>query len=187
MATANRHQSTGTASVTSLKMEASQTAASWLSFAVTTIGLGSLISQASVITDKMDPFHEQPKLSEGFCGLNDVHLSRVPAHPQPGKAGWAVFLLVMHQKAIELVRDACVNSDLEKGMKLQAREVERKPKEYPGWETVPTMSLTRHKAAACISINRTTFLTLLCLTNARQVFQHSDAAGHRAAYASYSG
>lgn len=38
-------------------MEASGTVASWLSFTATVVGLGSLISQASVINDKLDPFH----------------------------------------------------------------------------------------------------------------------------------
>jgi hypothetical protein len=126
-------------------------------------------------------------LSKGFCGLNDVYLSRVPAHPQPGKAGWAVFLLVLHQEPLELAREARVNGDLEKGMKLQVREVEQTQKQYPGWESVPTMSLVRYKVAACVSITRTTFMTLLALTNARQVFRHSGAAGHRAGYGSYSG
>lgn len=39
-------------------MDASAAVATWLSFAVTTVGLGGLISQANAINDKMDPFHE---------------------------------------------------------------------------------------------------------------------------------
>ncbi|KAK4980716.1 hypothetical protein LTR42_001025 [Elasticomyces elasticus] len=38
-------------------MEASSTVAAWLSFGATAFGLGSLISQANAINDKLDPFH----------------------------------------------------------------------------------------------------------------------------------
>ncbi|THZ52491.1 hypothetical protein D6C86_10229 [Aureobasidium pullulans] len=39
-------------------MNASGTVAGWLSVVVTTVGLTSLISQATVMTDMMDPFHD---------------------------------------------------------------------------------------------------------------------------------
>ncbi|KAI8966563.1 hypothetical protein F5Y11DRAFT_108337 [Daldinia sp. FL1419] len=38
-------------------MDTANLAAAWLSFAVTTVGLGGLISQASAINDQLDPFH----------------------------------------------------------------------------------------------------------------------------------
>ncbi|KAI0387092.1 hypothetical protein F5Y04DRAFT_76536 [Hypomontagnella monticulosa] len=38
-------------------MDTSNLVAAWLSFAVTTVGLGGLISQASAINDQLDPFH----------------------------------------------------------------------------------------------------------------------------------
>lgn len=38
-------------------MDTSATVATWLSFAVTVVGLGSIIAQASTIIDQMDPFH----------------------------------------------------------------------------------------------------------------------------------
>lgn len=37
-------------------MDASSVIATWLSFAATVVGLGGVISQASAINDKMDPF-----------------------------------------------------------------------------------------------------------------------------------
>lgn len=40
-----------------MEAEVSSQVVGWLSFAVTTIGLGGLISQANAINDKMDPFH----------------------------------------------------------------------------------------------------------------------------------
>lgn len=38
-------------------MDPSNTAAAWLSFTVTAIGLGSLMTQASAIREQMDPFY----------------------------------------------------------------------------------------------------------------------------------
>lgn len=38
-------------------MDAAATAAGWLSFMVTAVGLGSLITQASAIQDRLDPYH----------------------------------------------------------------------------------------------------------------------------------
>ena len=38
-------------------MEASATAAGWLSFIATVVGLGSLITQASAIEERLDPFY----------------------------------------------------------------------------------------------------------------------------------
>ncbi|KAF1347651.1 hypothetical protein BDV97DRAFT_383814 [Delphinella strobiligena] len=197
-------------------MNASQTAAGWLSFAVTTIGLGSLISQASVITDKMDPFHEtrsvhhlgvwferQPQFpfwriakpppvgpainanfGVGFCGTNTVHLSRVPLD-HPGQAGWAIFLSVIHQDMIELYPTMLTDSGLEKG--IYAQSAKQRTRVLPGWEVMEKRPLIRRGQSACITISRATLLTLLALTNARPIFRHSDAAGLRAAYASYSG
>ncbi|KAK8153710.1 hypothetical protein IWX90DRAFT_76735 [Phyllosticta citrichinensis] len=197
-------------------METSSTTASWLSFLVTSVGLGSLISQASVINDKMDPFHDQrsvkhlgiwfcrqpqfpfwkvakpppigpeinAKLSDGFCGLNAVHLSRVPVSQQAGEAGWATFLAVIHQEQLRIVSSSAGDTEAEKGLLL--REIEREMVRN-GWESLPKSPLVRHRKSACITISRTTLLTLLSITNARPIFRHSDAAGHRAAYASYSG
>ena len=38
-------------------MDAAATTAGWLSFLVTAVGLGSLITQASAIQDRLDPYH----------------------------------------------------------------------------------------------------------------------------------
>jgi len=47
--------------------------------------------------------------------------------------------------------------------------------------------LRRHNSTTCISISRTTLITLLSICNARTMFRYSDASGHRASYASYCG
>jgi len=49
------------------------------------------------------------------------------------------------------------------------------------------MQLKTYQNSACVTISRTTLITFLCVMNARKVFLHSDAAGFRAAFASYSG
>ena len=61
------------------------------------------------------------------------------------------------------------------------------PIESPSWASLPTRPLVRHGSTACTVVSRATLITLLSLCNARCIFRHSGAAGHRAAYASYSG
>lgn len=77
------------------------------------------------------------------------------------------------------------DSGLEKG--ISAQRTEHRTKVLPGWEVMEKRPLIRRGQSACITISRATLLTLLALTNARPIFRHSDAAGLRAAYASYSG
>lgn len=117
-------------------MDISATVAAWLSFTVTAVGLGGLISQANAINDKMDPFHANRSaeylgiwfhrqrqfpwfviakpppvgpvitgsLSEGFCGTNDLHLTRLPISSKSGKAGWSVLLAIFHVREPTLSR-----------------------------------------------------------------------------------
>ena len=59
--------------------------------------------------------------------------------------------------------------------------------ESPSRSSLPTRPLVRHGSTACTVVSRATLITLLSLSNARCIFRHSGAAGHRAAYASYSG
>ncbi|KFA53344.1 hypothetical protein S40293_06653 [Stachybotrys chartarum IBT 40293] len=201
-------------------MEASSTAAAWLSFAVTAFGLGGLISQASAINEKMDPFHANRtaeylgiwfqrqasfpwwriarpppvgpvvsgKLSEGFCGINDVHLVRVPLRPA-GKAGWAIILSIIHVTKPNPGHSTSRNA-AEKGFLSGNNEnalVTSDVADEASWGFLEERPLVRHHSSACIMITRTTLITLMSLTNARAAFQYSDAAGFRAGYASYSG
>ncbi|KEY72832.1 hypothetical protein S7711_04418 [Stachybotrys chartarum IBT 7711] len=201
-------------------MEASSTAAAWLSFAVTAFGLGGLISQASAINEKMDPFHANRtaeylgiwfqrqasfpwwriarpppvgpvvsgKLSEGFCGINDVHLVRVPLRPA-GKAGWAIILSIIHVTKPNPGHSTSSNA-AEKGFLSGNNEnalVTSDVADEASWGFLEERPLVRHHSSACIMITRTTLITLMSLTNARAAFQYSDAAGFRAGYASYSG
>lgn len=207
-------------------MDVSSTTATWLSFAVTAIGLGGLISQANAINDKLDPFHsyrnvqylgvwfrrqkafpwwilakpppEGPRLKAGlaaaFCEINVLHMTRLPLTTTgtSGQAGWAVLLALFHTQRPVLVSDALSSTDqAEKGHKAEHQDLPRlslssQPEEEP-WDRLERLPLKQYQNAACVTISRTTFITFLCLTNARKVFQYSDAAGFRAAYASYSG
>ncbi|TIA31777.1 hypothetical protein D6C78_08696 [Aureobasidium pullulans] len=194
------------------------TVVGWLSIAVTTVGLTTLISGFSAVTDMLDPFHDtrsmlylgvwsqrQPQFpfykivkppplgpvlaahrEGGFCGLKTVHLSRVP-QGQAGLAGWVVLLSVVHQEAIKTSRTSSADSELEKGVVEPEEGIELKDLDSGDWGDLKTTPLTRRGASACITLNRATLMTMLALTNARPVYHHSDAAGHRVAYGCYSG
>ncbi|KAI4672690.1 uncharacterized protein J4E78_001192 [Alternaria triticimaculans] len=210
------------------KMETSSDVATWLSFVVTAVGLGGLLSQASAINDKLDPFHShrtptylgfwyghQDKLSwwkvrrpplygpvlvanleNGFCGKQIIHLTRLPLFAPPGKAGWALILTIFHpdklhslrspspsieeaERATEHVQEKTVVETEDRSREARDRRTQ--------WKSLERMQLARYQAHACVSISRTTLITMMALTNARVAFSYSDASGFRAGYASYNG
>lgn len=195
-------------------MDVSDSVATWLSLAVTTIGLGGLIEQASAINDRMDPFHAtrtveylgiwiqrqqrfpwwkiakppplgpviRANMSEGFCKANVLHVTRIPIFP-PGKAGWSLLLSMFHTEAPSPLTPR--NHESAERGPVQPRTSDHDI--HPNWECLERRSLTRHGPDACIIINRVTLITILIITNARPVFQFSDAPGFRAGYASYCG
>ncbi|KAL8857648.1 MAG: hypothetical protein Q9178_005813 [Gyalolechia marmorata] len=203
-------------------MDPSGTAAAWLSFTVTAIGLGSLMSQASAIREQMDPFYNTrgaehlgtwvsrqlsspwyriarpspvgpkitAKLSDGFCGLNVIHISRLPFE-QTGKANWTALLAVLHKRQLLAARtppfEPAVVDKKEGVYVIEIEGAANVPIESPSWASLQTRALVRHGSTACTVVSRATLITLLSLCNARCTFRHSGAAGHRAAYASYSG
>ena len=213
-------------------MDAAATTAGWLSFVVTAIGLGSLITQASAIQERLDPYHSsrtaehlgpwiwrQPKktyyrlaqptpvgpvihakLIDGFCGLNVIGVSRLPLE-NTGKASWTAVLAIFHEHAplpprkshstnynvgaksdaggIEIVEKAITRPlDVETGSSF------RQKRTWPSLQTVP---LKLHSSTTCITISRTTLITMLALCNGRTIFRYSNASGHRASYGSYCG
>ena len=209
-------------------MEASDSAAAWISLAVTVIGLGGLIEQASAINDKMDPFHatrtaeylgvwfqrqqrfpwwkiaKPPPLgpviaanmADGFCGTQVLHVTRIPT-TLPGAAGWSLLLSMFHPKnpapPLPITSTAAAapenHDQAEKGVAVAATADARLKTSgddgFGDWDSLKTQSLIRHKSDACVVISRTTLIAILILTNARPVFQFSDAPGFRAGYASY--
>ncbi|KAL8639443.1 MAG: hypothetical protein Q9228_003530 [Teloschistes exilis] len=212
-------------------MDAAATAAGWLSFLVTAVGLGSLITQTSAIEEKLDPFlnsrgreylgswvSRQPaspryrikkptpvgpvifaRLVDGFCGRNAIDVTRLPAE-RPGKATWTAVLAIFHEPSPQSFHtdkstDAktsltteSTQSDVEKGSfpddTKQRSFISPQPE---GWLSLKAQPLTRHGATACITISRTSLITILLIVNGRQMFRYSDASGHRASYASYCG
>ncbi|KAJ5335749.1 uncharacterized protein N7506_005685 [Penicillium brevicompactum] len=55
------------------------------------------------------------------------------------------------------------------------------------WSTLPLRPLQKHNSTTVVKISRPTFITLLCLTNSRQVISYSDSSGYRASFPSYCG
>lgn len=129
-------------------------------------------------------------MSDGFCGINTIYVSRLPFE-QTGKANWTALLAVLHKKQLLAARAPPFDSaTAQKKEGVFVIEIEGKsniPIESPSWSSLPTRPLVRHGSTACTVVSRATLITLLSLTNARCIFRHSGAAGHRAAYASYSG
>ena len=209
-------------------MDAAGTAASWLSFAATAVGLGSLITQTSAIQERLDPYHtartaehlghwfkRQPKrkllqltrpipvgpiihakLTEGFCGINVLGVSRLPQE-QIGSASWTAILALFHERAPTSAhvpgqgKEAPATSV---GIQITDTDIydphsksDTDLRHKPSWATLRTRPLSRHNSTVCASISRTTLITTLGICNARAIFRYSDASGHRASYASYCG
>lgn len=214
-------------------MDAAGTTAGWLSFVVTAVGLGSLITQASAIQDRLDPYHSsrseehlgawidrqpnktwnriaQPtpvgpviyaKLVDGFCGFNDIGVSRLPTE-KPGKATWTAILAIFHERAPSPVYESDVKAPrVDTKTQLANKHSRRRSTAFTvnieadigsrqnlqSWASLEAHPLTRHGSTTCIVISRTTLITVLALCNGRTTFRYSDASGHRASYASYCG
>ena len=130
------------------------------------------------------------KLNSGFCSHNIIHVSRLPFE-QTGKANWTALLAVLHKRRLLAARTPPLQPAIaEKREGVYVVEIEGMsniPIESPSWASLPTRPLVRHGSTACTVVSRATLITMLSLCNARCIFRHSGAAGHRAAYASYSG
>lgn len=213
-------------------MDASATVAGWLSFAATVVGLGSLVTQASAIQERLDPYYaartvehlgswvkRQPKrrnfsvsspvpvgpvinakLSEGFCGLNTIGVSRLPDE-QTGKATWTAVLGMYHDRipvpvheyedeksprgSPSTIRGIPATKEMESLYRSNPDSTQGD--EDKRWRFLRTQPLGRVDTTTCILMSRQTFITLLGICNGRTMFRYSDASGHRASYASYCG
>lgn len=132
-------------------------------------------------------------LLHGFCGRRTINISRLPlAHPT-GQAAWSVLLAVIHPRfqtdSLQARSNSTVPSN-DSNAKLEYKATVRtvlSSSPHNGWDSLPLSPLVKHNLTSCTVISRTTLMALFCVTNARPVFRHSGAAGHRAAYASYCG
>lgn len=198
-------------------MEASATTAAWLSFLVTAVGLGSLMTQANAIRDQMDHFHAMR--DRAHLGL---WVSRQPTLPWYRLARSSPVGPLITAKLTEGVcgpndiyvsRLPMVLTGKASWTTLLAVFHDKVPivsrpipyyiskevsgatietnliasKSSPSWHSLPIRPLVRHGSTACTVISRTTLIALLSVSNALQVFRYSDASGHRAAYGSYCG
>ena len=115
-------------------------------------------------------------LGNGFCDVNQVHLSRVPRGSK-GSTGWHTIMSVVHPSSIALASD---------------RKDSSKPTGDKSWPSVPPSSIVLKspnpgEVRQCLQISRATLMTLFALTNARPIFTYSSTSGHRSAYPSYCG
>lgn len=129
-------------------------------------------------------------LSDGFCGQSVMNVTRLPLR-RAVKAGWSVLLSVLHsddpqsgQFTSRKLTEKAVTTVIELE---NATSTTIGASQGPDWDFLADSALFRHQAHACINISRTTLITALCVTNARMVFQYTDAAGFRAGYGSYCG
>ncbi|KAI1468125.1 uncharacterized protein F4812DRAFT_429020 [Daldinia caldariorum] len=134
-------------------------------------------------------------MADGFCGVNLLHVTRVPV-VSPGKAGWLTLLAMLNPDVPALDADADRSADMaEAAEKGGGRESAgggggdggNAPVHSASWSSIAPKPLQTHQSRACVVISRTTLITMLVMTNARPVFQYSEAAGFRAGYASYCG
>ncbi|OTA70641.1 hypothetical protein K449DRAFT_380707 [Hypoxylon sp. EC38] len=134
------------------------------------------------------------KMADGFCGVNTIYITRIPASPT-GRAGWSTILAMFNHEPP--VFASAVDSDAAEKASLSAvttrsgnadgRADAEAAARSASWIQLDRKALKRHQDHACIIISRTTLITMLVMTNGRPVFQYSDATGFRAGYASYCG
>ncbi|KAI9375163.1 hypothetical protein BJX61DRAFT_191812 [Aspergillus egyptiacus] len=129
-----------------------------------------------------------------LCGRKTVDVSRLPLTNTSKQASWSVLLAVVQPTPQSEVHQAGPRFNIPSDNQVAksdyvvtvggeiSRAVSR-----DGWVDLELQPLVKDKMATCTVISRTTLMALLCVTNARLVFRHSGASGHRAAYASYCG
>ncbi|KAI2605827.1 uncharacterized protein GGS25DRAFT_523501 [Hypoxylon fragiforme] len=137
------------------------------------------------------------RMADGFCGVNVLHVTRIPLLP-PGKAGWSILIAMFNDQPPVLqagdggVDDAAAEKGPLSSVVVASAEVPKgaeksRARGGSNWGNLEQTALTRHQSYACITVSRTTLITMLVATNGRPVFQYSDATGFRAGYASYCG
>ncbi|KAI0144177.1 hypothetical protein F4776DRAFT_462876 [Hypoxylon sp. NC0597] len=135
------------------------------------------------------------KMAGGFCGVNTIYITRIPASPT-GRAGWSTILAMFNHEP-PVFASAVIDGDAAEKASLSAvttrsgnadgRADAEAAARSASWIQLDRKALKRHQDHACIVISRTTLITMLVVTNGRPVFQYSDATGFRAGYASYCG
>lgn len=108
-------------------------------------------------------------MKDGFCGHNELLISRLPFMP-PGNCSWKILLHLLHEINASYAVD---EENLGLGQEI--------------WKNVPTTELERRDNLSGVSISRITLITLLTLSNGRVIYEYSDSSGYRAAFGSWIG
>ncbi|KAJ1325625.1 hypothetical protein MN608_08819 [Microdochium nivale] len=187
--------------------EISSQVVAWASFVVTAIGLGGLITQASAINDKLDPFHES-RTAE-YMGIWFQRQDPFPwwtiTKPPPRGPSISASMAsgfcaspVIYVTRIPLLRPGKAGWSIVMSMfnpnalsnsatKVAATSRASGADKMDSWSHLEHQPLSRYKASACVVVSRVTLITMLVATNSRVVFNYTDASGLRAGYASYCG
>ena len=131
----------------------------------------------------------QGTYATGFCGLNDIHVSRKPVSGQTGKASWTAILAIFHPNPLPVARQSVSSfNPSQKAGQLVLEDVLVMTSPEKSWkQRLEIHELIKHRNKVCTKITRTAFVTALVLTNSYQLYKYSDASGLRAAYSGYSG
>ncbi|CAI7567222.1 unnamed protein product [Penicillium pancosmium] len=129
----------------------------------------------------------------GLCEKKTVYLGRLPlsqAH-STCQTAWSIILALIHPASqpnssqIMSSKAPSINAAGEVIVTI-SRDSSQVVSNEP-WDNLRLLPLVKHHSSPCVPISRTCLIALLCLTNAKRVFCHNSASGHRAAYPSYCG
>ena len=133
--------------------------------------------------------------AKGFCGLNDLHVSRKPVEGHTGKAGWTAILAIFHPNPLPLRRSSVsMAANIEPVVNGAALEEKKSPRNTvapldqvaiagvpeASWrQRLDSVELIQHRNKVCTKITRTALITCLVVTNSYQLYKYSDASGLR--------
>ncbi|KAL9098881.1 MAG: hypothetical protein Q9163_005534 [Psora crenata] len=128
----------------------------------------------------------ESKYTDGFCGLNIIHVTRKPVADRTGKASWTAIFAVFHPSPLSI--PTLFDTPCSKpGVTVLERVVTTEPPRKSWEQSLSVHHLVMHRGRACTRITRKAFITCLLVTNSYQIYKYSDAAGLRVAYSGYSG
>ncbi|KAL5428779.1 hypothetical protein PMIN04_000646 [Paraphaeosphaeria minitans] len=145
-------------------------------------------------------------LKDGFCGHNNILISRLPL-PQASPSSWGLLTLVRlfheHDAQVTVRGDTLVSSkkswaDLETGPRysrvlgtvpnLRSFSSDAQPRKLRSADgSYDVYDTARGHGTHAVRINRATLINILVLSNARAIYEYSDASGYRGAFGSWTG
>lgn len=139
-------------------------------------------------------------LKDGFCGHNDILISRLPL-PQASPSSWATLLRLFHEHDAQVtVRGDNLVSSKKSWEALEASfghsrvlpdirqfSNDAHPHKLSSADGSYDFYTTRGHGTHAVQINRATLIALLVLSNARTIYEYSDSSGYRGAFGSWTG